>query len=1360
MKNQILNTKSIVFLCAIVLLTCSISGVSYAQTATALEVVSGGGQSAGVNQQLASPLVVRVKDQNDGPMSGVSVSFSVTPSATLNPSSATTGTNGQAQTWLRLGSTAGTYTVTARATGINQHVTFTATATASGQANLVVDSLVVDPPSVAPGGKITLTATVRNAGGVASSNIFLDYYLSNDRIITPNIDTRVGSVSVDPLAPGARSVVSISPNAPSVVRSTPYYYGVYHADVTRTDVAALTVTNVRPNLTVTLANPYSYNPVGPGGTFRLNATVINRGNGPSSNTTISSIEHRASTLQVWTRVNPVSIVPPSVPGLTATGRTGSTSSHTVTLPAPPPPISGTYEYRVHVAPVSGESSRSDNVSNIVTIRTSSGDLVVDTPTVNKSTVAPGESFTLTATVRNQGFGNSGAAILRYYRSTDSTISASVDTEVGTADTIPILSGSNTPSSVYNNTSTQSVELTAPTTPGTYYYGACVSTSFYEFNTANNCSTAVTITVSAPPDLVAELFEFRRGVTLTPGERFTLDATVTNRGSGQSAATTLRFYKSIDRRFRSEDEVGRVSVSALASNISSNESVRLVAPSEPGTYYYRAHVDKVAHEEVTSNNWSGYIVVIVEAPLVIESLQPSKVALSPGERFTLTATIKNDGDAASTRTTAHYYLSNDDSITSRDTTLGRDTVSAIAAGRTTQVSRTLTAPNAVGTYYYGVCVGDDISSDTCAVIKIGVVAVLIAESQRPPMYWVDMDVGTLQSLTGSRVARLVPNVQNANSVAVDIAGNKVYWAEQTGDRSGRIRRANLNGTGVQLVKELTSVPQGLALDTENGKLYLTNGWGQVQRMNLNGSGFETDLIVNLQSPRGIAVDAAGGKVYWTERTGDRSGRIRRANLNGTSVQLVKELTSVPQGLALDTENGKLYLTNGWGRVQRMNLNGSGFEPNLIVNLKSPRGIAVDVAGGKVYWTETGKIRRANLDGSNRQDIATGLGTPAMLAVSTSTFAVLVREAQRPPIYWQTQAGALQNLTGASVDSFAQTIQNATGLAVDTARGRVYWTEQTSTRTGRIRRANLNGANVQLVREVTGVPRGIAIDASQGRLYIINSQGTVQRLNLDGTNFKANLVGNLSSPNGIAVDAGRGKIYWTEDLGNKTGRIRRANLDGTNVQVIRKAPGVLRGIAIDASRGKLYVTHPSWGKVQQLDLNGENFQSKFISELNSPQGIAVDAAGGKIYWTARGKIQRANLNGRNIQDVVTGLATPVGIALNAPAARGAAASAPAAAAMAPNATALHANYPNPFNPETWIPYQLQKPADVQISIYSQSGVLIRELSLGYQRAGQYMSRSRAAYWDGRNQLGEPVASGLYFYTLTAGDFSATRRMLILK
>ena len=102
----------------------------------------------------------------------------------------------------------------------------------------------------------------------------------------------------------------------------------------------------------------------------------------------------------------------------------------------------------------------------------------------------------------------------------------------------------------------------------------------------------------------------------------------------------------------------------------------------------------------------------------------------------------------------------------------------------------------------------------------------------------------------------------------------------------------------------------------------------------------------------------------------------------------------------------------------------------------------------------------------------------------------------------------------------------------------------------------------------------------------------------------------------------------------------------------------------------------------------------------------------------------------------------------------------ALLTPAETALLHNYPNPFNPETWIPYQLKAPAAVHIAIYNPHGVLVRELSIGYQAAGRYTSRTRAAYWDGRNTVGEPVASGLYFYTLTAGDFSATQRMVILK
>ena len=98
--------------------------------------------------------------------------------------------------------------------------------------------------------------------------------------------------------------------------------------------------------------------------------------------------------------------------------------------------------------------------------------------------------------------------------------------------------------------------------------------------------------------------------------------------------------------------------------------------------------------------------------------------------------------------------------------------------------------------------------------------------------------------------------------------------------------------------------------------------------------------------------------------------------------------------------------------------------------------------------------------------------------------------------------------------------------------------------------------------------------------------------------------------------------------------------------------------------------------------------------------------------------------------------------------------------PLETALFPNYPNPFNPETWIPYQLAKPTDVTVRIYAANGALVRTLALGYQQAGVYQTRSRAAYWDGRNAWGELVSSGVYFYTLTAGDFIATRKLLIRK
>lgn len=98
--------------------------------------------------------------------------------------------------------------------------------------------------------------------------------------------------------------------------------------------------------------------------------------------------------------------------------------------------------------------------------------------------------------------------------------------------------------------------------------------------------------------------------------------------------------------------------------------------------------------------------------------------------------------------------------------------------------------------------------------------------------------------------------------------------------------------------------------------------------------------------------------------------------------------------------------------------------------------------------------------------------------------------------------------------------------------------------------------------------------------------------------------------------------------------------------------------------------------------------------------------------------------------------------------------------PEHTALLPNFPNPFNPETWLPYQLAQNALVTIRIYNANGQLVRQLDLGHQNAGSYLAKDKAAYWNGRNRAGERASSGVYFYTIKAGNFTATRKMILLK
>ena len=99
------------------------------------------------------------------------------------------------------------------------------------------------------------------------------------------------------------------------------------------------------------------------------------------------------------------------------------------------------------------------------------------------------------------------------------------------------------------------------------------------------------------------------------------------------------------------------------------------------------------------------------------------------------------------------------------------------------------------------------------------------------------------------------------------------------------------------------------------------------------------------------------------------------------------------------------------------------------------------------------------------------------------------------------------------------------------------------------------------------------------------------------------------------------------------------------------------------------------------------------------------------------------------------------------------------MPPERSALLPNFPNPFNPETWIPYQLAEGSDVTIEIYNTVGQLVRTLRLGYKDAGVYLTRQKAVYWDGRNNFGEPVSGGVFFYKIEASDFTDMKKLIVI-
>ena len=528
-----------------------------------------------------------------------------------------------------------------------------------------------------------------------------------------------------------------------------------------------------------------------------------------------------------------------------------------------------------------------------------------------------------------------------------------------------------------------------------------------------------------------------------------------------------------------------------------------------------------------------------------------------------------------------------SVTAGGGTLSAETATTNAQGQA-QTRLTLGSERAINSVEASVRGVDPVTFNTSIDA-----AIHVAASNRPVMYWIDG--GALYRLAGAKAEKIA---ESANDIAVDEAGGKVYWTEQTGNRAGKVSSANLDGTGVTVLKDFASVPHGIALDSENGKLYLTNGTSKIRQMNLDGTQFQANFIIGLNAPMNIAVSS--GRVYWTEG----AGRVRFANVTGNkSPQSIATGTGALGGIAAD--DSKVYWTEqtgeNTGRIRSADLDGSG-TANLVNLPTVPYGIDVD--GDMVYWAEDrGRIRRIRINNLKLQKVVTGLMAPGAVAVG-----------------------------GENVDTPSQ-------------------------------------------------QQGSRDTTTAKSKYDVNGDGTVD-------NVDAALVAGASGTNNAAYDVnGDGAVNFLDLL----------------LVFDNRDPG---------AAGAPTVGHARLTAVQ-VDRIQEQIDLLLATNDRSPA---------------------AYLTLQYLQSLI--------------------------AAARPGKTQLLANYPNPFNPETWIPYELATNTNVKLTIYDAQGLVVRTLELGHQSAGYYTSRDRAAYWDGRNSFGELVASGLYFYQLETDETSTMRKMVILK
>ena len=571
---------------------------------------------------------------------------------------------------------------------------------------------------------------------------------------------------------------------------------------------------------------------------------------------------------------------------------------------------------------------------------------------------------------------------------------------------------------------------------------------------------------------------------------------------------------------------------------------------------------------------------------------------------------------------------------------------------------------------------------------------------------------------------------ATDIAVDASGGKIYWAESF--LFERILRANLDGTDAQTVVGGLGDPTGISLDVSGGKIYWAASQDdKIQRADLDGANVE-DVVTGVEQPTDVAIDVSGGKIYWTV---ERNDKIQRADLDGANIEDVVTGVGEPAEIIINVSEGKIYwVDNDEGKIQRANLDGTDIK-DIATGFIWDVDISIDVSGGKIYWRDPqkAKIQRADLDGVNVEDVVTGLPKSA-LGVAFSVARIIPGTSLS-----SVPSAATVSISPASVASPA--VGEQLEFSLNITGGEAVAGYQATVQFDDTALRFVSGANGDFL------PAGA---------FFVDPvvEGNLVQLNTASLAGESNDDGRLATLTFEVIAAQASTLTLSDVLfSNSAGETFVPQIE--NAQ-ITEPTGPEEDVNADGSVNlvDLVLVASNLGKTGQnaADINGDGQVN--IADLVLVAGaIENDAAAPSVYPQALEILTAAEV--KQWLSQVQHLHPRDAASL-----RGILFLEQLLTALVPKETALLSNYPNPFNPETWIPYQLSKPTGVTLTIYDIQGRVVRALDLGHQAAGIYQNRSRAAYWDGKNAFGESVASGIYFYTLAAGDFTATRKMLIRK